>query len=38
LLLSVDETISRIMKFIAEYNSKAKPFRGTYDGSPLKAS
>jgi transposase len=35
---SVDELISRIMKYIAEYNSKAKPFRWTYDGSPLKAS
>ncbi len=35
---SVDELITRIMAFIADYNSKAKPFRWTYDGSPLKAS
>jgi transposase len=35
---SVDELISRIMAFIADYNSKAKPFRWTYDGSPLKVS
>jgi transposase len=35
---SVDDLIAKIMAFIADYNSKAKPFAWTYDGSPLKAS
>ena len=35
---SVDELIDKIMAFIAEYNYKAKPFRWTYDGSPLKVA
>jgi len=26
------------MAFIAEYDRTAKPFRWTYDGSPLKAA
>ena len=35
---SVDELVDKIMAFIADYNYKAKPFRWTYDGSPLKVA
>ncbi|HUF96324.1 MAG TPA: IS630 family transposase [Acidimicrobiia bacterium] len=35
---SRDDLIGRVMDFIREHNSKAKPFRWTYDGSPLKAA
>jgi transposase len=35
---SVDELVAKIMAFIGEYNYKAKPFRWTYDGSPLKVA
>lgn len=35
---SVDELIDKITAFIADYNAKAKPFRWTYDGSPLKVA
>lgn len=35
---SVDELIDKITAFIADYNTKAKPFRWTYDGSPLKVA
>jgi hypothetical protein len=27
-----------VMRFIADYNHTATPFRWTYDGRPLKAS
>jgi transposase len=35
---SPDDMVSRIMTFIEEYNKTAKPFRWTYDGSPLRAA
>lgn len=35
---SRDELITRVMDFIREHNRKAKPFRWTYHGTPLKAS
>ncbi len=35
---SVDELIARVMAFIDDYNRKAKPFRWTYDGTPLKVA
>lgn len=35
---SPDEMVARIMAFIAAYNETAKPFRWTYDGSPLRAA
>lgn len=35
---SKDEMMERIMSFIQDYNHTAKPFRWTYDGSPLKAA
>ena len=35
---SVADLVDKIMAFIAEYNYKAKPFRWTYDGSPLKVA
>jgi transposase len=35
---SVDELVERIMAFIEDYNRKAKPFRWTYDGSPLRVA
>ncbi|MGQ0678175.1 MAG: IS630 family transposase [Actinomycetota bacterium] len=35
---SKEELVSRIMAFIEHYNRTAKPFRWTYDGSPLKAA
>jgi hypothetical protein len=30
--------VTKVMAFIAEYNRTAKPFRWTYDGSPLRAA
>lgn len=33
---SREEMMEKIMAFIADYNSTAKPFKWTYDGSPLK--
>jgi transposase len=35
---SREELIARVMAFIRDYNHSAKPFRWTYDGSPLKAA
>jgi transposase len=35
---SRDELINKIMGFIHDHNRTAKPFRWTYDGSPLKAA
>ena len=35
---SRDDLVARIMGFIAEHNCSAKPFRWTYDGTPLKAA
>jgi transposase len=35
---SRDELVERVMAFIADYNLDAKPFRWTYDGSPLKVA
>lgn len=35
---SRDELIGRVMDFIRHHNQNAKPFRWTYDGSPLKAA
>ena len=35
---SVDELVRKIADFITEYNRKAKPFRWTYEGKPLKAA
>lgn len=34
--VSVDELAERIIAFIEDYNRRAKPFRWTYDGRPLK--
>lgn len=35
---SRDDLVAKIMGFIAEYDRTAKPFRWTYDGTPLKAA
>jgi transposase len=35
---SVDELAARIIAFINDYNRRAKPFRWTYDGRPLKVA
>ena len=35
---SRQELVAKVMAFIAEYDRTAKPFRWTYDGSPLKAA
>ena len=35
---SVDDLADRIIEFIWAYNRKAKPFRWTYDGRPLKVA
>lgn len=35
---SVGELADRIIAFIEDYNRKAKPFRWTYDGRPLKVA
>lgn len=35
---SVDELADRIIAFIKDYNRKARPFRWTYDGRPLKVA
>jgi len=35
---SADDMVSRVMAFIADYNRTAKPFRWTYDGSPLRVA
>ncbi len=35
---SRDELILRVMEFIRHHNHQAKPFRWTYDASPLKAA
>lgn len=35
---SVDELGDRIIAFINDYNRRAKPFRWTYDGHPLKVA
>lgn len=34
---SRDELVERVMAFIADYDHHAKPFRWTYDGTPLAA-
>ena len=35
---SVDELAERIIAFINDYNRRARPFRWTYDGRPLKVA
>ena len=35
---SVDDLADRIIAFINDYNRRAKPFRWTYDGRPLKVA
>ena len=35
---SVDHLAERIIDFINEYNRRARPFRWTYDGRPLKVA
>ena len=35
---SVDDLAARIIAFIEDYNHRARPFRWTYDGRPLKAA
>ncbi len=35
---SVDELADRVIEFINDYNRRAKPFRWTYDGRPLKVA
>ena len=35
---SVDDLAERIIAFINDYNRRAKPFRWTYDGRPLKVA
>jgi transposase len=35
---SAEDMVTKVMDFIAEYNRTAKPFRWTYDGSPLRAA
>jgi hypothetical protein len=35
---SVDELAAKVRTFITDYNHKAKPFRWTYEGRPLKAA
>lgn len=35
---SVDDLAERIIAFIEDYNRKARPFRWTYDGRPLKVA
>jgi transposase len=35
---SPEEMVEKIMAFIENYNRTAKPFRWTYDGSPLRAA
>jgi transposase len=35
---SREELVAKIMAFITEYDRTARPFRWTYDGSPLKVA
>lgn len=35
---SIDELVVKLVAFIEDYNSRAKPFRWTYEGKPLKAA
>lgn len=35
---SRDDLVSKIIRFIADYDATAKPFRWTYDGKPLKVA
>ena len=35
---SVEDLVAKIMGFIRDHNRTAKPFRWTYDGTPLKAA
>jgi transposase len=35
---SVEDLAARIIAFINDYNRRAKPFRWTYDGHPLKGA
>jgi transposase len=35
---SRDDLITRVTTFIADYDRSARPFRWTYDGTPLKAA
>jgi transposase len=35
---SREELVAKVMAFIAEYDRTARPFRWTYDGSPLKVA
>ena len=35
---SVDDLAERVIAFIEDYNRRARPFRWTYDGRPLKVA
>jgi hypothetical protein len=35
---SVDDLAARVIAFIEDYNRRARPFRWTYDGRPLKVA
>ena len=35
---SVEDLAARIIAFINDYNRRARPFRWTYDGRPLKVA
>ena len=35
---SRDDLVTKIMRFITEHNHTARPFRWTYDGTPLKVA
>jgi hypothetical protein len=35
---SREQLVDKVLGFISNYNAEAKPFRWTYDGSPLKVA
>ena len=35
---SIDDLAARVIAFIEDYNRRARPFRWTYDGRPLKVA
>jgi hypothetical protein len=35
---SVDDLADKVIAFINDYNRKARPFRWTYDGRPLRVA
>jgi len=35
---SRDDLVTKIMRFIADYDTNAAPFRWTYDGKPLQVA